>query len=203
MNDPDFSGQPEGSTPIDDASGLKQPQISTLDDLNAAEALNIVDAIEWIEGGRIRSVFQLSFYLELHRRMLNDVWDWAGKYRLTNLNIGDVPYYHVPMRLQQAGLDFEVQYETNVVPFLEFVAGYHHRLVWIHPFRNGNGRWARLVCDAVAMRLRKEPPIIWASNDLVIASEERTRYIAALQAADRHDIRPLTEYLADHNPDRV
>ena len=200
MTDPDFSDQPEGATPIDNASGLKQPHIHTVPELNKAEALNIVAADVWIRHGRIGDVFQLSFYRGLHRRMLDDVWEWAGEFRVTNLNIG-VPFQDAPMRLQQAGLDFEAQFEADVVPFLEFMAAYHHRLVLVHPFMNGNGRWARLACDAVAIRLRNDPPIVWASDDLVLASEERSRYIAALQAADQHDIRPLTEYLADHNPD--
>ena len=201
MTNPDLSGQPDGATPIDDASGLKQSHIYTLAQLNEAEALNILAAVDWIERGRVGSVFQLAFYLELHKRMLQDVWDWAGHYRLTKLNIG-VPYYDVPMRLQQAGLDFQTQHEANAVSFLEFMATYHHRLVWIHPFRNGNGRWARLACDAVAIRVLKQPPIVWASSDLATASQERSRYIEALRAADGLDHRPLVRYLSEHNPDR-
>jgi Fic-DOC domain mobile mystery protein B len=203
MTDPDFSDQPEGATPIDDASGLKQPHIQTIPELNKAETLNIVAAEDWIRDGRIGDVFQLSFYRGLHRRMLDDVWEWAGDFRVTNVNIGEVPYWDAPMRLQQAGLDFEAQIEADIVPFLEFIATYHHRLVWVHPFKNGNGRWARLACDAMAIRLRNEPPVIWATGDLVLASEERSRYIAALRAADQGDISPLTEYLADLNPDRI
>jgi fido (protein-threonine AMPylation protein) len=63
MTDPDFSGQPDGATPIDDASGLKQSHIHALAQLNEAEALNILAAVDWIESGRVASVFQLSFYL--------------------------------------------------------------------------------------------------------------------------------------------
>jgi len=200
MTDSGFTHQPEGATPIDDVSGLKQPQIRSLAELNEAEALNLVAAIEWIENGRIGDPFSVDFYVALHQRMLEDVWDWAGNIRATDLNIG-VPHYDVRAQLQTAALDFKTQYEAKGVPFLEFIAAYHHRLVWIHPFKNGNGRWARLACDAVAVRLRKEQPIVWASRDLVAASEERSRYIAALRAADQHDPRPLIEYLTDHNAD--
>jgi Fic-DOC domain mobile mystery protein B len=171
--------------------------------LNEAEAVNIVAAEEWIRHGRVGNVFQLSFYRGLHRRMLDDVWGWAGDFRLSNVNIGGVPYPETPMRLQQAGLDFEAQFNADVVPFLEFISSYHHRLVWVHPFKNGNGRWARLACDAVTIRLRKEEPVTWGTGDLVLASEERSRYIAALQAADKGEIRPLVEYLTDLNPDRA
>jgi len=201
MTDLDFTHQPEGATPIADASGLKQAQIRNLAELNEAEALNIVAAVEWIESGRIGDPFSVAFYTALHRRMLGDVWDWAGKIRSTNLNIG-VPSYDVRVCLQEVALDFRARYDAAAEPFLEFIAAYHHRLVWIHPFANGNGRWARLACDAVAIRLRMEPPLRWASGDLVAASRERSRYIAALRAADQHDPRPLVAYLADHDPDR-
>ena len=201
MTEPDFTRQPDGATPIDDASGLRQPQIRNLEELNEAEALNILAAVEWIRKARLGNPFDVDFYTRLHKRMLEDVWDWAGTIRTTDLNIG-ASHYEVRVRLHEVALDFQTQFKTGAVPFIEFIAAYHHRLVWIHPFRNGNGRWARLACDAVALRLRKEQPIVWASGDLVRASEERRRYIDALRSADRNDPRPLVQYLSDHNPGR-
>jgi Fic-DOC domain mobile mystery protein B len=203
MTEPNFTNQPEGATPINDASGLLQPNVLTLPQLNEAEALNIVAAVEWIERGRIGNVFGIEFYLELHRRMLNDVWGWAGSPRTSDTNIG-VPYQTLRMRLREAALDFQTQWELGSAPFIEFVATYHHRLVWIHPFQNGNGRWSRLACDAVAIRLQNSgQPIIWVSGgDLVKASSERDEYIAALHAADNHDHGPLNEYLRARNPGR-
>lgn len=68
----------------------------------------------------------------------------------------------------------------------EIAVRFHHRLVAIHPFPNGNGRHARLVADLLAERLGR-PRFTWGSRSLVDVSETRQRYIAALQAADARD----------------
>lgn len=85
---------------------------------------------------------------------------------------------------------------------VSFIARYHHALVAVHPFDNGNGRWARLCCDAVVERLAKEPPIIRATDTLVTDSAERKAYIAALKLADELDYQALTTYLVERNGDQ-
>jgi fido (protein-threonine AMPylation protein) len=70
---------------------------------------------------------------------------------------------------------------------------FHHRLVAIHPFPNGNGRHARLMADLLVMRLGQER-FSWGSESLRDAGSMRKRYIAALQAADNHDIGPLLAF---------
>jgi len=139
MEEPDFSQQPEGATPIDDVSGLisRSPEIRTRSQLNEAETLNSVAAVEWIEQGRISDVFSLQFYRELHRRMLNEVWTWAGEFRTTQTNVG-VPAYQIQEQLTNACHDYRMQWKSVPVDFIAFIASYHHRLVWIHPFPNGD-----------------------------------------------------------------
>ncbi|MDD3483853.1 Fic family protein, partial [Azovibrio restrictus] len=75
---------------------------------------------------------------------------------------------------------------------------FHHRLVAIHAFPNGNGRHARLMADLLAERLGR-PRFTWGSRRLVNesltdASPIRRDYIAALQAADARDIAPLLAF---------
>lgn len=70
---------------------------------------------------------------------------------------------------------------------------FHHRLVFIHPFPNGNGRHARLMADLLVERLG-QPRFTWGSRSLIDASETRQRYIAALQAADASDYAPLLAF---------
>ena len=96
-------------------------------------------------------------------------------------------------------LDWENGGDENLV---SFVARYHHALVAVHPFDNGNGRWSRLCCDAVIEHLDKQSPIVWATDTLTKNSEERTAYIAALQQADTSDYQPLIDYLIERNGDR-
>jgi fido (protein-threonine AMPylation protein) len=66
--------------------------------------------------------------------------------------------------------------------------------VWIHPFPNGNGRHARLATDLLSVRLG-QPRFSWGRVNLVDAGETRRAYVAALRAADGHDIQPLLEFV--------
>jgi len=200
-----ITDEPEGATPLDDISGLLREDITTRGQLDEAESLNIVNAVEWLERRRIPDVFTVEFYQELHSRMYDQVWSWAGTLRSVTgarPNIGVTPQM-VPMELGRVAMDYNRDWEARgdekLVPF---IARYHHALVSVHPFDNGNGRWSRLSCDAVVEHLAKEPPIVWAIDTLVKNSDERSAYIAALKQADQFKYDPLIEYLIERNGDR-
>jgi fido (protein-threonine AMPylation protein) len=76
-----ITDQPEGATPLDDISGLLRDDITTRGQLDEAEGLNIVNAVEWLERRRFPDVFTVEFYQELHSRMYDQVWSWAGVLR--------------------------------------------------------------------------------------------------------------------------
>ncbi|MHB1352314.1 MAG: Fic family protein [Thiobacillus sp.] len=76
---------------------------------------------------------------------------------------------------------------------MEPAARFGHRLVWIHPFPNGNGRHARLATDLLLAR-PGQPPFSWGRVNRVDAGETRA-YVAALRAANGHDIQPLLEFV--------
>ncbi len=189
-----------GQTPQPDMSGCKLP-VYTRDQINAAEAANQASAADWIENGRrLPEIISVPFLQQLHMRMLSDVWQWAGTYRTVDLTIG-VPANKVPYELNRVAFEFRQDWDAGW-PLIPFIASYHHRLVWVHPWPDGNGRWARLACDAVVRRLAKAPPLIWTTGTLRTHDAERADYIAALQAADGRDIQPLCDYLHALNPDR-
>ncbi|WP_245436048.1 Fic family protein [Mesorhizobium tamadayense] len=72
----------------------------------------------------------------------------------------------------------------------------HHRLVFIYPFLNGNGRHARILADTVLDKVYGTEPIDWtAGSDLQKLGERRTAYIAALKSADNHGIAPLLAFV--------
>lgn len=90
--------------------------------------------------------------------------------------------------------DVRAQIGYRAYPTIEIAARYHHRLVSIHVFPNGNGRHARLMADLLLTDLvgrRFE----WGRGNLVANNELRARYIAALRAADTGDYQPLLEFL--------
>ena len=72
------------------------------------------------------------------------------------------------------------------MPLDEIAARFHHRLTQIHPFRNGNGRHARLMTDLL-LRENGVEPFDWGNADLVAPGDVRDRYISALRAADARD----------------
>ena len=200
-----ITDQPEGATPLDDVSGLLRDDITTRGQLDEAEGLNIVNAAEWIERGRLVDVFTVQFYRELHTRMYDQVWEWAGALRSqtgATPNIG-VPPAMVPVELGRVAMEFARDWEARSdESLLAFVARYHHVLVSVHPFNNGNGRWSRLACDAVVERLANAPRVVWAIDTLNVNSDERSAYIAALKQADTGNLQPLVGYLEDLNPGR-
>ena len=160
-------------------------------ELNEAEQENIARAQEWALGRR-RELLTQKFITDLHRRMLGDVWRWAGKFRTTARNIG-IDHWLIPVELRKLLDDCAAWIGFAAYPFDEIAVRLHHRLTWIHPFPNGNGRHARLMADLLVMRLGCER-FSWGRVSLRNPGVTRQRYIDALRAADNHEIRPLIEF---------
>ena len=102
-------------------------------------------------------------------------------------------HYEIPVALRQLLGDTKAQIEHNAYPPDEIAVRFHHRLVQIHAFPNGNGRHPRLMADLLVMSLGGER-FSWGIANLQDAGDVRRRYIAALQAADNHDIGPLLAF---------
>lgn len=170
------------------------PSLATKEELNEWERENILRAREWAVRDRSSAadVPTDSYVWKLHKRMFDQTWKWAGEYRRTEKNIG-IPVYQI--REQLATLLGDVRYwiEHSTFPPDEIAVRFHHRLVVIHPFPNGNGRHARLIADILAMKLSR-PSFTWGAADLVKRGEARTNYLNAIRAADRGDIQPLIEF---------
>ena len=76
----------------------------------------------------------------------------------------------------------------------EMAIRFHHRLVWIHPFPNGNGRHSRLMTNIFLENVLHSPPFTWGGRNLSSPSGNRSRYINALQEADNGNYVPLLEF---------
>jgi len=137
----------DAGTPLapQERDGLIPTHITTREQLNELEAANILQAIGWAFA-RKRNVIDEAFLLGLHRRMLNHVWRWAGKYRVTERNLGVQPYrIQIELIALLGNMRFWIDHGTY--PPDELAVRFHHGLVVIHPFANGNGRWSRLAAD--------------------------------------------------------
>jgi Fic-DOC domain mobile mystery protein B len=183
-----------GATPLDpdEAAGLIPRHIATQGELNEWEQANILEGLQWARRQSKRELLDEAFLRDLHRRMFGKTWKWAGKFRQTGKNIG-VDWLQIQVQLRQLLDDVKAQIEYGSYPPDAIALRFHHRLVWIHAFANGNGRHARLAADLMIQKLG-EPTFTWGGQSLVEASENRQRYLSALRAADGGDYQPLLTF---------
>lgn len=190
---------PEDTTPLDpeEAAALKLSYIATRGELNAAEAMNVEAGLRWAfsRSHSVEEVLEPGFLRELHRRMFGDVWRWAGKYRRSEKNIG-VPWWEVESEMRRLLLDAQVWAGGATLAWGadELGVRFHHRLVVIHPYPNGNGRHSRAAADLLVTALGGAR-FTWGRANLTNAGEVRTRYVEALRAADRHDFSQLFHFV--------
>jgi Fic-DOC domain mobile mystery protein B len=193
----DLFQEPEDATPLEpqEREGLLQTWITHRRDLNEAEQENIVAGAVWARGRRSRRPIDLltvDFALALHKHMFGDVWRWAGAWRETGRNIG-IDAYRIETEIAALFADVRYWLENRTYPPDEIAIRLHHRLVAIHPFPNGNGRHARLMADLLVERLGGTS-FSWGGGSLIDQGELRARYVAALRAADNHDMGPLLAF---------
>jgi Fic-DOC domain mobile mystery protein B len=189
-----FEQPDDAATPLtpEEMRDLIPAHIADRDDLNEAEQENITRGQAWALGRRRRDTLSEKFVRDLHKQMLGEVWRWAGDFRQSERNLG-IPFYEIPTALRQLLDDTKAWIEYKSYPPDEIAVRFHHRLVQIHPFPNGNGRHARLMADLLIMELGGVR-FSWGRANLRDAGTMRAQYIAALQAADNHDIGRLLAF---------
>ena len=185
---------PLGATPLDpdEAQGLLPTHITTQGELNVWEQTNILQGELWAARHSKRELLDEAFIRELHRRMFDQTWRWAGTFRSSDKNIG-VDWLQIAMQLRNLLDNTRYQVEHQVFSADELAVRFHHQLVVIHPFPNGNGRHARLMADLLVQRLGM-PRFSWGSESLIGTSGVRSAYLEALRAADRHKIELLLAF---------
>ena len=183
----------DAATPLtpEETRDLIPAHIAYRRELNEAEQENISRAQDWALNRR-RDPLSEKFVKDLHGQMLGDVWRWAGKFRISERNIG-IAWWEIPVALRHLLDDTKAWMEYKTYPPDEIAVRFHHRLVQIHPFPNGNGRHSRLMADLLVMRLGQER-FSWGRESLRDAGAMRQRYVAALQSADNHDVGPLLAF---------
>jgi Fic-DOC domain mobile mystery protein B len=184
----------KGATYNDDISGLliDRSKQYTLQDIYVYEATNITKAIlKYLSAKPDKKIAPFSFewFLLLHKEMFGDVWDWAGKLRQVELSIG-VRAYLVSTELKNLVDDLEYWHKNKSFDVIEIASRIHHRAVQIHPFKNGNGRWSRMLAN-IYLKQNGLSPTKWNENLLSKENPHRDDYIESLKKADNGDYRDL------------
>jgi Fic-DOC domain mobile mystery protein B len=188
-------GLPAGATSLDgeELEGLLPSHLVSRSQLNEWEQQNIEAALFWLSRQRRPRPLEEAWLRRLHREMFGQSWRWAGQYRSSGKSIG-ADWRQIRMQVPALLADIAYQVEHRLEPVDQIAVRFHHRLVSIHPFPNGNGRHARLIADVLIEQLGA-PRFSWAGScSLVDASALRQQYIAALQQADRGDISALLAF---------
>lgn len=190
------TNDPAGSTPLDDdeLADLIPTHLTTRAQLNAWEQANINDAMRWVLGRRNKpSMLDVDTLMDLHRRMFGSTWRWAGVLRTTAKNIG-VPVHTIAEQLGNLVADAGYWVEHQTYQPDEMAVRYHHRLVSIHLFPNGNGRHARLATDLLLEAIG-EPRFSWGAAGVVEGDDPRPRYLSALREADGGELAALMAFV--------
>ena len=185
-----------GATPLDpdESVGLIPSHISTQNELNEWEAANILKAESWLFlNANHKDFLSIDFLKLVHKKMFGDTWKWAGIFRKTERNIGVCPYSIGP-ELKKLLDDVRYQVTEKIYSIDEVAYRFHHRLVVIHPFPNGNGRHSRLMTDLLLVQAG-EDRFTWGNQKLENEGPTRKLYINALKVADKHDYSELAKFV--------
>lgn len=186
---------PEGATPLtqDDLNGLL-PYLTTREELDSFEQLNITEAVQWAFRSRTlkKDLLEPHNLQLLHQKMFKNTWKWAGTFRKTQTNIG-VESPLIAVELKKLCHDVKWWLEHTTYPLVEIAVRLHHRLVWVHPFPNGNGRHARLSADLL-LHFHGGQKLTWGGKHLIRESDLRREYLASLREADNRSYERLIRF---------
>jgi Fic-DOC domain mobile mystery protein B len=184
-----------GATPLDpnETEGLIPKFITTQYELNEREQENILQAERWAFSRKKSNILTLEFIKQLHKKMFDHTWRWAGEFRRSNKNIG-IDWPLISVELTQLLLDVEYQLKNSIYPSREIALRFHHKLVSIHCFPNGNGRHARIMTD-ILLTSQGFKRFSWGNDKANTSEDIRKNYIMALRAADNHDYTKLINFL--------
>lgn len=187
----------DGQTPLseEEKEGLLIKTITTHGELDEYEQLNIEKAIQWIMRQKLKkeTILTEEFIKALHKRMLGEVWSWAGEFRRSEKNIG-VSWIKIGMELKVLLDDTLYWINNETYPPDEIAIRFKHRLVNIHCFPNGNGRHSRIMADIIIESVFGDPVFSWNHSNMVKADETRKSYITAIREGDKGDIKPLMTF---------
>ena len=159
------------------------------------EAKNHYEALEYLSGlvekSRKQTISE-QLIRNLHQVIMQETEKkWAGKYRNSNIIIGGAehkPPNAISVPYQMAKLIKWWQDYQKKLDVIELAAIIHHKLVYIHPFFDGNGRTARLIMNLILMQ--GGYPLV------AILKNDRKKYYKVLSEADKNNVIPFVRFIA-------
>jgi Fic-DOC domain mobile mystery protein B len=185
----------EGATPLspDDIYNLLPNHLTIQSELNEWEQLNIVQAEQWAFQHKRKNILTIEFAKLLHKKMFDATWQWAGQFRTRQTNIG-VESREIAHQLRFLFNDTAYYLKENIYSIKEIATRLHHKLVWVHPFPNGNGRFSRLFADLFLDNLG-EQRFSWGGSNLSDEGLVRKQYLAALKLAENYAYTELLKFV--------
>ena len=189
---------PHEATPLDpdEIKDLIPDYITTQKELNILEHKNITEAVKWAYCKKHSDILNITFNNILHKRMFYHVWKWAGVQRKTNKNIG-VDCSQILMNLKNLFENTKYWIKNEIYKWDELAVRFHHRLVFIHTFPNGNGRHARLMTD-ILLKINDQEPFTWGEgfyhSSIDTEGKVRKLYLTTLRKADSGSFSELIDF---------
>jgi len=195
----------KGATAGEDESGLLIPHLTTREMRNSFELEVIGRAYDKhvFRGRKKKSGTRWlteDYLRQVHMDMFGSIWDWAGTFRQSDVNIG-IPWHQIPEQVRMMCDDF-IFWDSpqSSMSVIEIAARLQNRLTRIHPFKNGNGRHARLITDTF-FRSRDHALSAWPQIQLMPQGDAvRARYISAMKKADQEDFSELMSFISEFLP---
>lgn len=143
-----------GNTPSIDDNLLG---LTTNEQINEAEAKGVIEGEKFLLGLDENITISAALILQINKITFGPIYEWAGKFRNTTVKVGSFipPEPHqIPNLMYQLAdeLNHQLKYIIDESTLVRALAYCHHRIVFIHPFNNGNGRTARLLTNLLAYK---------------------------------------------------
>lgn len=165
--------------------------------LNELEAKGILRAEEFMLDLDFPVEITTSLILDIHRTAFGEIYEWAGKWRNRDLQVGSYTpprFFNVPRLMSEFihNLNFRLQDLYGADALIRELAWAHHTMVHIHPFVNGNGRSARLITNLLAYMHGYQSVELYQRE-----GDSRKKYLQAVKLADTYDFSELEQMIRE------
>jgi cell filamentation protein len=163
--------------------------------INEYEAKGIVAAEHFIFQLDNDALLSIKLLLDIHQTAFGALYDWAGKWRTTQVAVGQLvppePNQIVQLMYQFIdNLNHKITLATTSNDHIACLTFAHYEFVRIHPFTNGNGRTGRILMNIIALKFGYQPLELYHRE-----GEDRRIYIDAMKSADNGNFEPLNSLI--------